>query len=126
MDAKEVKFSLWDTAGGEGYARILYPGTSVFVTVFSVVNHSSFINVKERWLPEIRDHCPNTPILVVGNKTDLRNDSQTIYQLQKEGKTAITYEEGEELAKNPTRVGLKDVFDHALQIGSQNKESRKR
>ena len=44
-------------------------------------------------------------MLIVGNKTDLRNDSQIIYQLQKEGKTiegisAITFEEGEEFAKN--------------------------
>ena len=133
VEGEELKLSLWDTAGEEGYARIRslgYPGTSVFVTVFSVVNHSSFINVKERWLPEIREHCPNTPMLIVGNKTDLRNDSQTIYQLQKEGKTAITLEEGEELAKNIgavaycecsalTREGLKNVFDIALQIGSQ-------
>ena len=133
VDAEEVKFSLWDSAGVEGYARmraLIYPGTSVFVTVFSVVNHSSFINVKEGWLPLIRGHCPNTPILIVGNKTDLRNDSQTIYQLQKEGKTAITLEEGEEFAKNIgavaycecsalTREGLKILFDHALQFGLQ-------
>ena len=133
VDAEEVKFSLWDTAGEEGYARIRvlgYPGTSIFVTVFSVVNHPSFINVKDRWLPEIRHHCPNTPMLIVGNKTDLRNDSQTIYQLQREGKAAITLEEGEELAKNIgavaycecsalTREGLKNVFDLALQIALQ-------
>ena len=135
---EELKFKIWDTGGEEGYARIRslgYPGTSVFITVFSVVNRPSYVNINDRWIHEIRHHCPNTPILVVGNKTDLRNDSQTIYQLQKEGKTAITFEEGEELAKNIGAVaycecsaltfeGLKNVFDHALQIGLQNIESR--
>ena len=133
VEGEEVKLSLWDSAGEEGYARIRtlgYPGTSVFFTIFSVVNRPSFIDVKDRWFPELRHHCPNTPILVVGNKTDLRNDSQTIYQLQKEGKTAITFEEGEELAKNIGAVaycecsaltfeGLKNVFDHAIQIALQ-------
>jgi GTPase SAR1 family protein len=52
-----VKFSLWDTAGQEGYARIRtlsYPKTDIFLVCFSVVNHPSFVNVKDRWWPEVR------------------------------------------------------------------------
>lgn len=57
VESKEVKFSLWDTAGQEGYARIRtlsYPKTDIFLVCFSVVNHPSFVNVKDRWWPEVR------------------------------------------------------------------------
>jgi GTPase SAR1 family protein len=57
VEGKEVKFSLWDTAGQEGYARIRtlsYPKTDIFILCFSVVNHPSFINVKDRWYVEVR------------------------------------------------------------------------
>lgn len=59
VESKEVKFSLWDTAGQEGYARIRtlsYPKTDIFLVCFSVVNHPSFVNVKDRWWPEVRTH----------------------------------------------------------------------
>lgn len=56
VEGQEVKFSLWDTAGQEGYARIRtlsYPKTDIFLLCFSVVNPYSFENVKETWLPEV-------------------------------------------------------------------------
>lgn len=56
VEGKEVKFSLWDTAGQEGYARIRtlsYPKTDIFLLCFSVVNHPSFVNVKDRWYVEV-------------------------------------------------------------------------
>ena len=37
----------------------------------------------EKWLPEIRHHCPNAPILLVGTQTDLRTDPDTVSRLQK-------------------------------------------
>lgn len=61
VEGKEVKFSLWDTAGQEGYARIRtlsYPKTDIFILCFSVVNHPSFINVKDRWYVEVRGILP--------------------------------------------------------------------
>ncbi len=35
-------------------------------------------NIPEIWTPEIRHFCPNIPIILVGNKKDLRNDPHTI------------------------------------------------
>merc|ERR1712232_100553 len=128
VEGKEVKFSLWDTAGQEGYARIRtlsYPKTDIFLLCFSVVNPYSFENVKETWLPELRHHCPNVPIILVGTKTDLRDDQQTLEGLAKQKKEVITMEDGNNLAREIravkylecsalTRKGLKAVFDHAL------------
>ena len=66
VEGQEVKFSLWDTAGQEGYARIRtlsYPKTDIFLLCFSVVNPYSFENVKETWLPEVRVQALFLPIL---------------------------------------------------------------
>lgn len=128
VEDKEVKFSLWDTAGQEGYARIRtlsYPKTDIFLLCFSVVNHPSFVNVKDRWYAEIKHHCPNVPIILVGTKTDLREDEATLEELARQEKTPISAEEAESMVKEIgalkylecsalTREGLKYVFDQAL------------
>merc|ERR1711907_31946 len=105
VEGKEVKFSLWDTAGQEGYARIRtlsYPKTDIFLLCFSVVNHPSFVNVKDRWYVEIKHHCPNVPIILVGTKADLRNDESTLETLRKDGKSPITEEEANNMVKELT------------------------
>merc|ERR1712130_818520 len=80
VEGKEIKFSLWDTAGQEGYARIRtlsYPKTDIFLLCFSVVNHPSFINVKDRWYVEIKHHCDFCCYQVqVSNPIDIRFNAQ--------------------------------------------------
>ena len=39
---------------------------------FSIDSPDSLINVREKWYPELRYYCPKAPIVVVGNKKDLR------------------------------------------------------
>src|SRR5690349_15255567 len=83
-----------DTAGGQEYDRLRflsYPNTNVFLLCFSVTNPSSFENVSERWYSEITHHCPNTPILLVGTKIDLRNDEESIARLREKGENPISY-----------------------------------
>ena len=40
--------------------------TDVFLICFSVVSPSSHENVVTKWNPEIKHHCPDAPVLVVG------------------------------------------------------------
>ncbi|EFX62275.1 hypothetical protein DAPPUDRAFT_322075 [Daphnia pulex] len=44
-----------------------------------------FENISAIWKLEVNRRCPNTPIVLVGNKKDLRNDAVTITELE-EGK----------------------------------------
>lgn len=50
-------------------------------------------NVSLKWVPEVRVHQPNTPIIIVGTKTDLRDDKETIDALQKQKHRPVTTEE---------------------------------
>jgi small GTP-binding protein len=77
VENKQINLGLWDTAGGEDFERLRplsYPMTDVLLVCFSVVSPSSYESVSAKWIPELRHHAPNAPIILVGTKTDLRED----------------------------------------------------
>jgi Ras-related C3 botulinum toxin substrate 1 len=81
VDGIQVSLGLWDTAGQEDYDRLRplsYPQTDVFLICYSVASPSSFENVTSKWYPEIKHHCPDAPIILVGTKIDLREDRETL------------------------------------------------
>ncbi|KAJ3120549.1 Rho GTPase protein rac1 [Nowakowskiella sp. JEL0407] len=128
VDGKPINLGLWDTAGQEDYDRLRplsYPQTDVFLICFSLVSPPSFENVRTKWYPEISHHAPNTPIILVGTKLDLREDRETIEKLREKRMTVITYPQGLQMAKEIggkkylecsalTQKGLKNVFDEAI------------
>nr|BBE07970.1 Ras-related protein Rac1 [Paulinella micropora] len=141
VDGKPVNLGLWDTAGQEDYDRLRplsYPQTDVFIMAFSIISPSSFDNVKSKWHPEIQHHVPSVPTLLVGTKTDLRNDPQTIQNLASKGLNVISPDQGSEMAKNLglvkylecsalTQEGLKNVFDEAIRAAlNKPKQAKKK
>jgi len=128
VDGKPINLGLWDTAGQEDYDRLRplsYPQTDVFLVCFSVISNSSFENVKTKWVPEIQHHAPNVPILLVGTKSDLRKDDNTIKQLNSRQQSMVTVDGAQRMAKEIgavnflecsalTQEGLKQVFDEAI------------
>ena len=135
--AASVKFAeetytlqLFDTPGQEDYTDRLirslsYPNTSVFLVCFSIAHPCSFENVQEKWVPEIKHHCPNIPFLLVGTQADLRHDRATLDKLAKNKEKAVSKEAGEMLSKSLkaakyvecsalTGEGIKNVFDEAF------------
>jgi small GTP-binding protein len=83
-----------DTAGQGDYDRLrplAYPQTDVFLICFSLVDPKSFENVRYSWYKEVRHHCPNTPIILVGTKLDLRDDRETLVKLRENKMGPITH-----------------------------------
>lgn len=123
VDNIKIALGLWDTAGQEDYDRLRplsYPQTDVFVVCFSVISPSSFTNVTNKWMPEIRHHCPDKPVILcgekyffsdvlvllkrcyvlnLGTKIDLRDDREFSNQLQKQNIQPIKREQGQRLCK---------------------------
>ncbi|KAJ1500321.1 Rho GTPase protein rac1 [Coelomomyces lativittatus] len=128
VDGKPINLGLWDTAGQEDYDRLRplsYPQTDVFLVSFSVVAPSSYENVRAKWYPEISHHAPNTPVILVGTKLDLREDKNTVNKLHDKKLIPITYSQGLAMAREIgaikylecsalTQKGLKTVFDEAI------------
>jgi small GTP-binding protein len=80
FQGKRVDLDLWDTAGQEDYDKLrtlCYPGADVILLCFSVDNPSSLQNIASKWYPEVKEYCPDKPVILVGNKLDLRNAEQT-------------------------------------------------
>eukprot|EP00462_Mataza_sp_D1_P007443 CAMPEP_0175124276 /NCGR_PEP_ID=MMETSP0087-20121206/2694_1 /TAXON_ID=136419 /ORGANISM="Unknown Unknown, Strain D1" /LENGTH=172 /DNA_ID=CAMNT_0016406031 /DNA_START=60 /DNA_END=575 /DNA_ORIENTATION=+ len=66
-----------DTNGQEDYDRIrplVYPGADVFVVCFAVDRPASLANLSSRWVPEVRAFCKSVPFILVGCKTDTRQN----------------------------------------------------
>ncbi|KAI8073993.1 GTP-binding protein rho1 [Gongronella butleri] len=101
-NGRTVELALWDTAGQEEYDRLRplsYPETNVILICFAIDQPTSFANVQDRWLPEVTHFCQDVPKLLIGTKSDLRDDAALISQLNAMGHQLITYEEGERLGR---------------------------
>jgi len=128
VDGKPVNLGLWDTAGQEDYDRLRplsYPQTDVFLVCFSVISPSSYENVKNKWHPEISQHAPGVPFLLVGTKIDLRDDDEQVARLKEKKLEPISEAKGNQMAAQLgakkylecsalTQKGLKTVFDEAI------------
>uniref|UniRef100_A0A0K0E4V3 Ras-like GTP-binding protein Rho1 n=1 Tax=Strongyloides stercoralis TaxID=6248 RepID=A0A0K0E4V3_STRER len=139
VDGKQVELALWDTAGQEDYDRLRplsYPDTDVILMCFSIDSPDSLDNIPEKWTPEVRHFCPNVPIILVGNKKDLRNDPQTIRDLARNKQEPIRPEQGRAIAEQigafdylecsaKTKEGIREVFEKATQAALQQKKKKK-
>ncbi|KAM9410282.1 ras homolog family member Ua isoform 2-T2 [Pholidichthys leucotaenia] len=77
VDGQPVKLQLCDTAGQDEFDKLrplCYTSADVFLLCFSIVSPTSFQNVPEKWVPEIRKYAPLAPVVLVGTQCDLRED----------------------------------------------------
>lgn len=74
---------------------------------------------------QVSHHCPGVPILLVGTKSDLRNDADTQRKLKEQNQTPVTHQQGTALARHIQALrylecsalsqdGIKDVFSEAV------------
>uniref|UniRef100_A0A3Q2P7S8 Rho-related GTP-binding protein RhoG n=1 Tax=Fundulus heteroclitus TaxID=8078 RepID=A0A3Q2P7S8_FUNHE len=128
VDGRTVTLNLWDTAGREGYERLRtlsYAQADVFIVCFSIGSPSSYANVRLKWKPEVSQHCPKAPILLLGTKRDLRGDEETVRRLKEEGLAPSTQQQGDILAEQIGAVkyvecsalqqeNIEEVFEEAV------------
>lgn len=112
--------SLSGILGQEDYDRLRpmsYTNANVFLVCFSVISRSSFENVADKWVPELKKYAKGVPFILVGTQSDRRNGAPA--------SRVISPKEGAELAKKlgaveyaecsaKTRDGLRDVFVGAI------------
>ena len=127
INDKAVFLHLWDTAGQEDYDRLRplsYPDSDIVLLCFSTTSKNSYDSVQEKWNPEIKHYLPNTPVILVGTKVDLRdakledkNAEKTEYvshsegvQLQNEIGALRYMEVSAKTACEEGGGGLQDIF----------------
>src|SRR3990167_202910 len=103
----DISLELWDTTGQKCYDTIrplAYQNADIFLVCFSIASIASFLNAKNKWVPEIQHYCPKAKIIVVGTRTDLRKDALSLYHLNQKGINPISTSEGSAMAKE---IGVK-------------------
>ncbi|XP_026360012.1 rho-related GTP-binding protein RhoU [Ursus americanus] len=138
VDGRPVRLQLCDTAGQDEFDKLrplCYTNTDIFLLCFSVVSPSSFQNVSEKWVPEIRCHCPKAPIILVGTQSDLREDVKVLIELDKCKEKPVPEEAAKLCAEEIkaasyiecsalTQKNLKEVFDAAIVAGIQYSDTQ--
>lgn len=131
FEDRVVNLGLWDTAGQADYDRLRplsYPQTDVFLICFSLNNSDTYEHVKVKWFPEVHHHCPSVPIVLVGTKSDLRDNNNPVSQttpINPNRNSIVSTDQGQQLKKligaryyiecsSRTQLGIKEVFDAAL------------
>ena len=119
---------------------LVYPNTDVFLLCFSVVSPSSFANVKEKWVPELKKAHKKQklpPIILVGTQSDLRSDAPALVALAEHKEAPVTEAEARKLAaslhaecyiesSSLTQSNLKEVFDEAIVAGIKGRRKKER
>nr|XP_058949590.1 ras and EF-hand domain-containing protein-like isoform X2 [Pocillopora verrucosa] len=121
VDDKTIAFQLWDTAGQERFrsiAKSYFRKADGVLLLYDVTCETSFINVRD-WVEAIEESTSKPiPIMLCGNKTDLRQSYIA------EGKTVITEENGEKLAREygalfteTSSKENKNITDACIELG---------
>ncbi|KAF4352447.1 hypothetical protein G4B88_018879 [Cannabis sativa] len=138
VNGSNVNLALWDTAGQEEYNRLRplsYCGVNVFILAFSLISKISYNNVFKKWIYELKHYARGVPIILVGTKLDLRDDTQ--FFIDHPDAVPITTTQGEELQKligafayiecsSKTQQNVKGVFDAAMRVVLQPPEQKKK
>ncbi|CAN7942470.1 unnamed protein product, partial [Ixodes hexagonus] len=98
----QVRLSLWDTAGSTDYDSLrplAYPQASAVLVCFALDDRESLINVERKWVPEVRQRLPRVPVVLVGNKRDLREHQAPSYHLNQNRGPPVTTSQGKAIAE---------------------------
>ena len=139
VDKEQVELVMWDTVGQENLDNLrlfAYPDTDVILLCFSISSPNSFYSISEKWAQEVKRFCPNAPIILVGNKKNLRDDPNTIKELASKNQEPVKTEEGKDMAVNisaiayleccvKTKEGMTEVLETVTRASLQVKKKRK-
>jgi small GTP-binding protein len=128
VNGEDVALELRDTAPCEDMENIRslsYPNTDVLLVFVSVMDPTGLFNVRYKWMPEIERYFKRPRMILVGTKTDLREDGPTLLRLSREGQQGIQPAQGEAMAETIRAIAymecskteqdrMNDVFDLAV------------
>jgi len=138
-NGKQVELALFDTAGQEEYDQLrilMYPDADVVVICYSIDSPDSLMNVVEKWAPEVKHFCPGVPIILCGNKKDLRNNEEVKLKLSATKQVPVQIEDGIQAAhaieatsmvecSALTKAGVMQLFETAAQASVKKKSQKK-
>lgn len=111
-----VTLTLWDTAGQEDYDSVRplsYKDTDLILLCYSIENSQVLVNIPNKWLFEIKNYCPSASYILIGLKSDLREDESI------DKSKLVPKEEGQKLANE---IGAINFFECSAKTGDNVEE----
>ena len=108
VDKKIYNVTLWDTIGDDAFdgpRPLSDPQTDVFLLCFSIDNPATLRRIREKWHPEIKYHAPRARRILVGTKSDLRDDDNSI-----DDRHNVTRNQGRQMAKEIGTFYSQDTY----------------
>ncbi|XP_040004485.1 rho-related GTP-binding protein RhoE-like [Xiphias gladius] len=99
LDMQRVELRLWDTSGSPYYDNLRplsYPDTDAVLICFDISRPETLDSVLKKWSGEIEKFCPNTKMLLVGCKSDLRTD---LFTWSHSRHIPVSYDQGSNTAR---------------------------
>eukprot|EP01128_Nolandella_sp_AFSM9_P006465 TRINITY_DN3331_c0_g1_i3.p1 TRINITY_DN3331_c0_g1~~TRINITY_DN3331_c0_g1_i3.p1 ORF type:complete len:297 (-),score=69.29 TRINITY_DN3331_c0_g1_i3:58-948(-) len=103
LEGREISLGLWDTAGQSDFKAlrpVSYSQSDCYLVFYSVVNPTSYENVKEQWIHEVRQYSPDVPIFLIGTQCDRRGDKDILETLSSRNEKPLTMKDGKKMAKD--------------------------
>merc|ERR1712025_182302 len=89
----KILFNVWDTAGQEKFGGLrdgYYIGGNCGIIMFDVCSRITYTNVP-KWYKDLTRVCENIPIVLVGNKVDVRDRKVKAKQITFHRKKNLQY-----------------------------------
>lgn len=124
-----------ESSGGRKLTGLSICTADVIILVFSIVSSMSLDEIQAEFYPFVAEYAPNAPIILVGNKSDLRDDLATIERMAAKHQIPVTQLQAEDIARKLncvkyiessalTQRNLRNVFDEALRAVLKKRSER--
>ena len=106
---KPLTLNFWDFGGeienlGIKLKNLSWTKKNIVLLCFSIVDPNSFQNVREKWFPQLKHHCPTAKVILVGTKKDLRDDYSILDILRRNDQKPVTQDQAIALKKSINAV----------------------
>ena len=123
------KLHIWDTAGQDEYDRLRplsYSGANAILLCFSLDSKSSFSNLTEKWIGEVKHYCKDAKIILIGTKLDLRQAGNANHVTDQEANQFVTEQKCSAFVpcSPKTGEGIDKVFPAAAKACNQKTKSK--
>ena len=108
----DVILTCWDIGGQDLFDSLrnyYYFGSNAAIIVFDVTRPETFERISTKWLPDIRTHVGDIPVLVIANKIDLKDERKITSEMCKQKGEELGIEFFETSAKTGDHV--KEAFE---------------
>ena len=84
-----------------------YRRANAVLMCYSIDEYETFRSVEYRWSPQVKQHCPGIPVVLLGLKSDLRHDESINESgdVRRTSESQVSPEEGRLMARNIGKGG---------------------